>query len=248
MVISTICRSCGQHMDIKDGKPVVRPKYATRLASSGKPPVQHPSTRPAEKQEAKAKNGNIGLLKRFLSKTPVKRTVKCYHCDRLFEVVQDAQSTQCSKCGGYISLQNYEIDHAWRRRIQTRGNVTVLKGASIVGVHVQCHDLVIFGSLTTSVDCSGKLVIRNSGKIVGMVRCSELRVERGAQVEFQGDVQAQSVYIDGQVKAQITCSGTITLEKKSNLQGVARAAALIVKAGAKHSGSMEVIRPTEVKD
>lgn len=248
LVISTICRSCGQHMDVKNGKPKLRPKYATRLASPSKPPVQHPNTASTVKEKPKDKDDKRGFLRKLFSRETAKRAVACYHCNRMFEVVEDAQSTQCPKCGGYIGLRNYEIDHAWRRRIQTRGNVMIFKGASISGVNVTCHDLTVLGSLSASVDCSGKLVIRNHGRIVGNVKCAELRVERGAQVEFQGDVSTKTAYIDGQVKAQITCSGTITLEKKSHLQGVARAAGLIVKAGAKHSGLMEVIRPSDVKD
>ena len=249
MVISTICRSCGKYMDISNGKPKVRPNHATRrLASSDKPPLQYSYTAPEEKQSPKEKDIERGFLKRLFFGESAKISVDCYHCNRSFEVVQDAQSTQCPKCGGYIALRNYEIDQAWHRRIQTRGNVTILKGASIVGVKVTCHDLTVLGSLSASVNCSGKLVIRNHGKIVGNVKCAELRVERGSQVEFQGDVSTKTVYIDGQVKAQITCSGTITLEKKSHLQGVARAAELIVKSGAKHSGLMEVIRPQAVED
>ena len=244
MVISTICRSCGKHMDICDGKPVIRPKYATRLASSGKPPVQHPTVAPLIPEKAKGKDDLRGFFRRVFNKETTKRSIECYHCQRPFEVVPEAQSTQCPKCGGYISLSDYKIDREWRRGIQTRGNVTILKGASIIGVNVQCHDLIVLGNLSASVDCSGKLVIRSHGKILGNVKCAELRIERGAEVEFQGDVYTQSAYIDGQVKAQITCPGTITLEKKARLQGLARAGGLIVKAGAKHTGLMEVVSPS----
>lgn len=240
MVISTLCRSCGLHMDIRDGKPFVRPKHATRLASPGNPPLQHPSTGSAPKPDKKA---GTGLIRRFFHRERPPRMVDCYHCARLFQVVPDAQSSQCPKCGGYISLRNYEIDHAWRRRIQTRGDVKILKDGSIIGVKVQCHDLTVLGKLVAPVDCSGVLCIRSHGKIVGNVTCGELRVERGAQVEFQGDVHAKKAYIDGDVKAQLTCTGTITLEKKAHLQGLARAGGLVVKAGAKHSGLMEVVRP-----
>lgn len=243
LVISTICRSCGFHMDIRDGKPVARPKYATRLASSGKPPVQHPAVAEQAPVKRAPSEPTVGFLRRMFRKETVKRPISCYHCNRTFEVVPDAQSTQCSKCGGYISLRDYQIDHAWRRRIQTRGNVTILKTGSIVGVNVQCHDLIVLGQLSASVNCSGKLVVRSHGKILGNVSCAELRVERGAHVEIQGDVHTRSAYIDGMVKAQVNCSGTITLEKKAHLQGLARAGGLIVKAGARHSGSMEVVRP-----
>jgi cytoskeletal protein CcmA (bactofilin family) len=240
MVISTLCRSCGRHMDIRNGQPIVRPKHATRLASPGKPPVQHPSTGVAPKPEKKA---GPGLLRKLFQREQPPRLIDCYHCSHHFGVVAEAQSSQCPKCGGYISLRDYVIDHAWRRRIQTRGDVKILKEGSIIGVKVQCHDLTVLGKLVAPVDCSGVLCIRSHGKIVGNVTCGELRVERGAHVEFQGEVHAQKAYIDGDVKVQLTCTGTIILEKKAHLQGLARAGGLVVKSGAKHSGIMDVVGP-----
>ncbi len=242
MVISTLCRSCGQHMDVLDGKPVVRPKPATRLASAGKPPIQHPPIG-ADVRKKTGLDSKGGFFRKFFFKEAVKKRISCYHCRHPFEVVDQAQSSQCPKCGGHISLRDYEVDHAWRRRIQTRGNVIILKSGSIIGVNVQCNDLTVLGKLAASVECSGTLCIRSHGKIIGSVNCRELRVERGAEVEFQGEVNAQNAYIDGQVKAQITCIGTITLEKKAHLQGLARAGGLVVKPGAKHTGLMEVVRP-----
>lgn len=242
LVISTQCRACGNHMDVRNGKPVSRPKYATRLASAGRPPVEHPTIGSAVAKTG-VKDPQRGIFRRLFVREPERREIDCYHCNQKFEVVSDAQSSQCKKCGGYISLKDYEIDTAWRRRIQTRGDVTILKSGSILGVNVQSHHLTVLGTLAASVECSGTLRIRSHGKIIGNVKCRELRVERGAVVEFQGDVHAEKAYIDGQVKAQLSCTGTITLEKKAHLQGLARAGGLVVKAGARHSGLMEVIRP-----
>ncbi|MFM2199298.1 MAG: hypothetical protein RLZZ505_2730 [Verrucomicrobiota bacterium] len=241
MVISTLCRSCGFHMDIRDGKPVLRPKHATKLATAAKPPIQHASTGGLDTVPKPIKREGIGFFRKIFQGEPEKRSVDCFHCGRIFEVVRDAQSSQCPKCGGYISLKDFEVENDWRRRIQTRGDVMILKSGSIIGVHVQCHDLTVFGKLAASVECSGILRIRSHGKIVGNVKCRELRVERGAEVEFQGEVFADHASIDGNVKAQLNCSGTITLEKKAQLQGLARAGALIAKAGAKHSGMMEIV-------
>lgn len=245
MVISTLCRSCGFHMDVRDGKPVLRPTHATKLATPSKPPVQHPSTGNTETAPKPVKREGMGFFRKMFKGEPEMRAVDCFHCGKVFEVVRDAQSSQCPKCGGYISLRDYEVDTDWRRQIQTRGDVTILKGGSIIGVNVQCHDLTVLGKLAAPVECSGTLRIRSHGKIVGNMTCSELRVERGAEVEFQGEVHVESAYIDGNVKAQITCTGTITLEKKAHLQGLARAGALVVKAGAKHTGMMEVVRPSQ---
>ncbi len=243
MVVSTICLDCRQHIDVRDGKSVVRPRHGTRLVLKGENPERDATRQPPESGARKAPVSERGFLRRFFDPPVKKQPVDCYHCRHVFEAVSEAQSSQCPKCGGHISLRDYEIDQAWRRRIQTRGDVTIQKGASIVGVNVQCHDLTVLGQLAASVDCSGKLRIRSHGRILGNVRCDQLRVERGAVVEFQGEVHARYAYIDGQVKAQLTCTGTITLEKKAHLQGLARAGGLVVKAGAKHTGLMEVVRP-----
>lgn len=242
MVVSTMCRGCGQYIRIDDEKAVVRPTYNTRLASPESPPVQHPTVA-EEIPKAEIKPGFFDrIFKRFGDKPPVRRKLNCYHCNHDFDVVSDAQSTQCAKCGSYISLRDYTIDQAWHRRIQTRGNVTVMKGAAITGVNVQCHDLLVLGELSASVECSGKLVIRSHGKIIGNVHCDELCVERGAKVDFQGEVKARTAYIDGEVKGNITCKEKITLEKKARLQGHARAAGIVMREGAKHSGLMEVVQ------
>ncbi len=242
MVISTVCRGCGQYISVTDEKAVIRPKYATRLATLESPPVQHPTVA-AEIPKPEIKLGFFDrLFKRFADKPTVKRKLHCYHCSHIFDVVSDAQSTQCAKCGSYISLRDYTIDQAWHRRIQTRGNVTVLKGAAITGVNVQCHDLLVLGELSASVECSGKLTIRSHGKIVGNVHCDELCVERGAKVEFQGEVKARTAYIDGEVRGNITCKEKITLERKARLQGHARATGIVMREGAKHSGLMEVVQ------
>ncbi len=242
-MVSTHCRGCGNHMSIENGKPVERAKDATRLATSGKPPVEHTTVAPKIPENIKSEADSPGFLKRFFWKEQVKRKVNCYHCGQDLEVAPAAQSTQCSKCGGYISLSDFVVEQSWQKQIQTRGNVTIMKEGSIIGSNIICHDLIVFGKLSASVSCSGKLVIRSDNRIVGNLKCDELRIEKGAHVEIQGEVEVGSAYIDGEVRAQITSVGTITLEKKAHLQGMARAGGLIVASGARHTGLMEVTTP-----
>jgi len=243
IVISTICRSCGQHFNIEDEKPVVREKYVARVASLTKPPREYPTIAPivASLLQKKPKQGSF--LRRFFAGPGDRKPLDCYHCGHHFEVVAEAQSTQCSSCGGYISLRCFEISDRCQQSIQTRGSVKILKSGSLSGEGLNCQDLIVIGSLAAPVTCSGRLTIRSSGKVPFDVLCKELRVERGAKVEFQGRVRAQSVSIDGQVKANISCENTIVLEKKALLQGIARAAEIITKSGARHSGVMEVTIP-----
>lgn len=249
IVVSTACRSCGFHFQVKDGKAVTRPKPTTRFAPDRSseadsepepepskplspfrrpdPPVQRPQT----------------FLQRMLGKNPQPRTVSCFDCGVEHTTVGDAQSSQCPSCGAYISLRNYEIDDRWNRRIQTRGDVTISKSGAVSGAPIVCHNLTVLGELAAAVDCSGDLIIRSHGKIPGNVRCHILRVERGAKVEFLNAIHASNVFIDGMVTGQIHCTGTITLEKRAKLNGLVQAARLVVKQGATHNGSMEIIAP-----
>lgn len=169
------------------------------------------------------------------------RHTTCFECGAPFSALGDAQSSQCPKCGSYISLESFEIDYAHNRRIQTRGDVRILKKGSISGATVKCHHLTVLGELSGSVECSGDLVIRNHGKIIGTVVCRNLRIEKGAKVEFLNPVRADTASIDGEVHGQISCSGSVTLEKRAQLHGLVRTTSLVVKPGAKHSGMIEMI-------
>jgi cytoskeletal protein CcmA (bactofilin family) len=99
------------------------------------------------------------------------------------------------------------------------------------------------GKLAGAVECSGDLSIRSHGRIVGNVQCRHLKIQKGAHVEFLSPVIAQKVNISGNVRGQIFCSGTVTLEKRARLHGLVSTTSLIVKPGAKHEGTIEVITP-----
>jgi cytoskeletal protein CcmA (bactofilin family) len=178
---------------------------------------------------------------RWLYPEKPRREVHCFNCGHPFSTIGEAQSSQCPKCGGYISLLDYDISEVWNRRIQTGGNVVIRKTGSISGVTVRCHHLTVLGELAGAVECSGDLVIRNHGKITGTVQCRHLRIEKGARVEFLNPVNATTATIDGNVRGQISCTGAITLEKRARLQGLVRTSSLVVKSGAKHIGIIEML-------
>jgi cytoskeletal protein CcmA (bactofilin family)/Zn finger protein HypA/HybF involved in hydrogenase expression len=246
LVVSTQCRSCRANFQVREGKGVVRKHPTTRLAAPRKdsdpepePPPQVAKT-PFLRQAPAPPRPRPFLMRLF---NPVKppRQVTCFDCSHSYTAVGEAQSSQCPKCSGYISLLNYDITAHWNRRIQTCGDVVIQKSGIVSGANIQCHDLTVIGELAGSVECSGKFVIRSSGKIVGSVFCRHLRVEKGARVEFLNPVTAETASIDGNVRGQIFCSGAVTLEKRARLQGLVRTSSLIVKPGAKHTGTFEMI-------
>ncbi len=247
LVISTQCRSCRANFQVRQGKGVVRSRPVTRLAvprndsdPEPEPPPEAPKLQPFLPRSPLVPAPQSFLM-RFLNPAKPPREITCFGCGYSYLTVGEAQSSQCPKCSGYISLLDYEINQHWNRRIQTCGDVVIQKSGIVSGVTLRCHNLTILGELAGSVKCTGDLIIRSHGKIMGSVHCRQLRVEKGARVEFLNPVTASSAWIDGNVRGQICCSGAITLEKRAHLQGLVRTTSLIIKPGAKHTGTLEMI-------
>jgi cytoskeletal protein CcmA (bactofilin family)/Zn finger protein HypA/HybF involved in hydrogenase expression len=245
LVVSTQCRACRANFQVRDGKGVVRTRPVTRLAKPRKDtdpePVQEAPKPPPAFRLSPGTPPPRSFLMRLLHPVKPPREVACFNCGHAFTAIAAAQSSQCPKCGSYVSLLDYDITEHWNRRIETRGDVVIQKTGSVTGVTLRCHNLTVLGELAGSVECSGDLVIRNHGKIIGTVHCRHLRIEKGARVEFLNPVTATTASIDGNVRGQIFCTGAVTLEKRAHLQGLVRTSSLIVKPGAKHTGTIEMV-------
>jgi cytoskeletal protein CcmA (bactofilin family)/Zn finger protein HypA/HybF involved in hydrogenase expression len=245
LVVSTQCRACRANFQVREGKGVIRNRPITRLAKPRKDSDPEPELPPAQKASPFLRRPPQpppkSFLKRLFNPTKPPREVSCFNCGNHYTASAEAQSSQCPKCSGYVSLMDYEINEQWNRRIQTGGDVTITKTGAVSGVTLQCHNLLVLGELAGSVECTGDLVIRSHGKIIGKVNCRNLRVEKGARVEFLNPVTAVTAYIDGHVRGQIYCTGSVTLEKRTHLQGLVRTSSLVVKPGAKHTGSIEMV-------
>lgn len=248
-VVSTICRGCSRGIQVKDGIAVTRPQTVIRAGPPKATPEPPPEIEPVKPAPATSSLETPPPRPRsffnFFRKEKRKRTVACFHCEREHYAVSDAQSSQCPYCGTYLSLRDYIIDERWNRRILTRGNVTILRGAALENTTVSCHDLTALGILAAPANCSGNLVIHQDTRIPGPVQCKHLRIERGACVEFLGPVTADSISVAGEATGAFICSGAVTLEKRAQLRGKITAASLVVKTGARHTGTMDIIPPRE---
>ncbi len=244
-VVSTQCRNCLENFQVVDGKGIARARPMTRLAkpkldSEDEPTPSEPRKSLAYVKQSAATPAKQSIWMRLLNPIKPPREVTCLGCGHSYHVAGEAQSSQCPKCGNYMSLLDYSIDEHWNRRIQTSGNVVIQKAGRVAGVTLRCHHLTVLGELAGSVECTGDLIIRSHGKIVGKVHCRNLRIEKGAKVEFLNPVTADSAFIDGMVRGQISCSGPVVLEKRAELHGLVRTSSLVVRPGAKHSGTIEM--------
>lgn len=246
MVISTQCRECRCNFKVEAGRGIVRPQQVTRIAAPKLAPPAESISEVKSYPGPSIRRGPViqppqSFFKRLLNPTKPPRALTCFNCEYSYTTAGEAQSSQCPKCSSYISLVDHEINESWHRQIQTCGDVIIQKAGIFSGATMRCRHLTVLGELLAAVHCSGDLIIRSSGKITGEVFCQTLRVEKGAHVEFVHPVNATSAFIDGHVRGQIMCTGTVTLEKRSELQGLVRTSSLIVKPGAKHSGTIDMV-------
>jgi cytoskeletal protein CcmA (bactofilin family)/predicted RNA-binding Zn-ribbon protein involved in translation (DUF1610 family) len=247
-VVSTQCRGCLKHYQVRDGEVVARVLTTARFAKPGaydEEPDAAPKPYIPFSPPRKPVAPPMGWWKRMLLRPSPPRAVKCFGCEREFTAGAEAESTQCPGCGAYVSLRDHEIRESWTRELRTCGNVVLHKEGTIRQSRIQCHNLTVFGKIASEIDCSGDLVIQGGGKISGAIRCRRLHVTRKARVEFHDAVHADEILIEGEARGVFHCTGTVTLARRALLQGLVRAAALHVRSGASHVGTVEIIEPKE---
>lgn len=189
------------------------------------------------KREPVSKPRRTSLFKKSKAEP---RQIRCFDCKAEHQTSPNSTSTLCPKCGTYISLKNYDIRENWNRRIQTRGDVFISKKGVVTGTTIQSHHLTVEGDFTGSVECSGDLIIRRHGEIMGKVICRRLIIEKRATVKFFNSVETDECTIDGLVTGTIVCKGRLSLEKKSVLTGNIKVGRLAIAEGAKHQGQIQM--------
>lgn len=247
LVISTQCRACRFNFQVEDGNGVRRTLPVTRLAKPSSGAEPEPLAEPT-KPKRPIRFGPSAppprpLWLRLFQPAKPPREVVCFGCHHAYNAIAEAQSSQCPKCGCYLSLIDHEIIDSSNARIETGGNVVIAKTGSLRSSAVRCHHLTVLGGLAASVESSGNIMIRSSGRITGTLTCRELRIEKGSRVEFLQPINAHTAKIDGQVRGQILCTGPVTLQKRAQLHGLLRCTELILLPGAKHTGTLELIEP-----
>jgi len=242
MVVSTQCRNCRSGISVTNGKSIARQTTTARIAKSQQEELSEPPAKTLKPIETASPKPSVReILLHFLNPPSPPRFLTCFACKHHFKVAGDAQSSQCPKCCGYLSLLDHEIDTLWDHSIKTCGNVTIRKNGNFNAASLDCHNLTVMGSVHCPVHCTGDLVIRSHAKFNYPIHCRRLLVEKCSRVEFLSSVIAESACINGHVRGQLTCSGTVSLERRAQFHGLVRTTSLLVKSGAHHFGTVEII-------
>ena len=171
------------------------------------------------------------------------RQVLCFECPAIHQVPADASSTICPSCSTYINLQSVDIRNHSSQRIQTRGDVTIHKKGSHIGGEIRCHDLVVLGEVSGTIDASGTITFKHDARVQGEVRCAKLVVDKKVTVKFEKTVLiGGEAEVDGDVTGDIECGGSMRLHKNACLDGSLRAAGMAVDPGAELLAETEIVR------
>ena len=176
----------------------------------------------------------------FFQRKIESRKVKCLECKHEHDAPAEASSTLCPACGAYVSLKNYIISTHWNGRIETRGNVTIQKKATVTDITVRCHNIVVLGTLKGGIDCSGDITLNSNSKIMGNVSCRRLIIDKRANVAFANEVECEEAIIDGHVTGHFICKGKLHLKNKAVLNGNMIVANMTIDKGARHNGQISI--------
>ncbi len=166
--------------------------------------------------------------------------VRCFRCYHIQQVSRFAKSTQCERCSVYISLANYEVKAHKSHTLRTRGDIIIAKRGSLTDCEIACHHLVANGSIDACVDCSGDATFRKSGVVRGEVFCRRLLIDKHCEVEFPDGVKVQRADINGTLKGNLTCSGTVKISKAGIVEGDVKAIDIIIKEGGTVTGETDI--------
>jgi len=227
--VSTFCRGCGTHFEISHGRALsTRPgKPATNLRLASDDLWNGGSALKAALSTEPARNGanNTSIASAPHSQdedsdpTREMRTVACFECGCEEEVVASANSATCPSCKAHISLRNVHVRNDSRKKIKTRGDVTVHHNASLQGSNLCCRNLKVMGSISGNVECTGTASFYSDSRVRGVLSCEALRIRKNIVVHFEHAVNAREVEIAGEAFGHFFCSGGVEVGPEGLLRG-----------------------------
>ncbi|MFZ4765537.1 MAG: bactofilin family protein, partial [Roseimicrobium sp.] len=172
------------------------------------------------------------------------KDVECFDCHHKFKVGRSAKSTNCPSCGVLICLEDFDINLPSTTPIRTRGDVLIRKNGNVSASEIKCRDLKVFGTISAQIECSGDLVLRTSGTIIGEIHCHRFVVEKGSDIHFYNAIHAEDVDVQARVFGNIQCSGRVVIGSAGFVHGDVTARSVSIEPGGQLDGAMNILRST----
>lgn len=237
-VISTFCRSCGQHFELgsKAAGPLATPAktWTERLAplAARLEPIKRRALKAAEPWLLRYEP-QIDKLREYYERwrPPEFRRVRCHECGRIHEVPRMASSTSCPNCNAHIDLYDVLVEKRVSRVVRTRGNLLIKKFGYLNNQMTICGNADIGGGAAGKIFCDGETRISTTGRLNCEIGSRRVRVEKGADVIVAHPIRVRDMVVRGKVTARIYCNGTLRILKRGFLRGEIHARSIMVDKG-----------------
>jgi cytoskeletal protein CcmA (bactofilin family)/RNase P subunit RPR2 len=173
------------------------------------------------------------------------KEAECFDCHHKFKVGRAAKSTNCPACGIPICLEDFDINLASSHPIITRGDVMIRKTGNVSTSEIKCKDLRVFGQVSAEIECSGSLIMRSSGTVVGEIHCHKFIVEKTSDLHFLNTIHADEVEIQARVVGNIECNGLLLITATGLVHGDVAARSISIEPGGQLDGSMNILRSSQ---
>jgi len=234
-VISTFCRSCGQHFTI-GGKTPAAPAAPTSAQPSGLLRKLEPLAsrllvwaEPWILRNQPVIEKCRELYERW--RPPEFRRVRCHQCGRIHQAPYQAASTECPNCHTHIDLVDVLIEKRVGRVVCTRGKLTIKKFGYLNNQTTICGSADIGGGAAGKLFCDGETKIRTVGRLNCEIGSRRVRVEKGADVVVAHPIRVHDMIVQGKLTARIYCNGTLRILKRGFLKGEVHARSIMVDKG-----------------
>ncbi len=207
------------------------------------PPPTAPQTATAPVQPLTTWNAGRGLTPdQGLYRNQYFHETECFECGQRTQVSRAQRSVTCSRCGAAIPMDDVEISHAVQRAIRTRGDVMIRRNGVVTADQLECKDLRCYGLLETNVKASGDIILRTSGTLLGALQCRRLLIEKGSDITFLNEVQANQIEVHARVTGSLVASGSLLIGATGAVNGDVTASSVSIQPGGELNGAMNIVR------
>lgn len=209
-VISTVCRKCGAHIQVRGGAAadwlVPRP-----LGGLEKP--KHA----------------VDLVE-----------VRCFTCGTVLAVPASAESTMCKRCSSHLDLRDYSINEAVSKNFRTHGRFVVKEKGYVFNTESVVGEAVIRGRFHGKLVAERRLEILTGAEIKGSFQAGLLVIPAGQAFAWREVVRVSNVEVAGELAANLHVNGRVHLTASARFFGDVEAGDLVVESGAVLVGAVHI--------
>lgn len=164
---------------------------------------------------------------------PQKHELLCYECGYAFVVQGVIHYPICPKCHRKLIKDDLSIDAEWTGNVRTIGNVEIKSTGIVKSGSITARDIIIEGNAERCALHAGRRLELGHGARFNIEKAEfkDVLVRPGARIAIPPKLFCRNLYVEGELKAAVTASGTVSVKSGGLLRGRVNTAHLTVEDG-----------------